>query len=126
MGIQELFTELKKIAVTPRYEQTKSRSISRNFAKFMGNPGFSVVSSGYQLGFDSVRFFVVKRNLDKEKVKGTFSPENQKAGPFFMGKRSLFDNKSLVSHRHKREKNPFSQLYTFSYDAFLHPNSKLR
>ena len=30
MGIQELFTELKKIAVTPRYEPTKSQ--------YMGNP----------------------------------------------------------------------------------------
>ena len=39
MGIQELFTELKKITVVPRYEPAKSRRISRNFAKCMGNPG---------------------------------------------------------------------------------------
>ena len=39
MGIQELLTELKKIAVVPRYEPTKLRSISQNFAKCMENPG---------------------------------------------------------------------------------------
>ena len=31
MEIQELFTELKKIAVMPRYEQTKLGRILQNF-----------------------------------------------------------------------------------------------
>ena len=43
MGIQELFTESKKLAVTPRYKPTKSHRILRNFAKCMGNPGISGV-----------------------------------------------------------------------------------
>ena len=39
MGVQELFTELKKIAVVPIYEPTKSWCIMRNFTKCVGNPG---------------------------------------------------------------------------------------
>ena len=39
MGIQELFTEVKKVAELPRYELTNSGRISRNFMKCMRNPG---------------------------------------------------------------------------------------
>ena len=31
MGIQELFTELKKIAVTPRYSKWRNRDVFREF-----------------------------------------------------------------------------------------------
>ena len=39
MGKQELFTEFKIFFLVPRYDSSKSGTISRFFAKCIGNPG---------------------------------------------------------------------------------------